>query len=77
MYPFGQGFQGNRHLDDGQAIAKAEVNATAEGNVGKGILPVDVEFFGVFEQRLVVIGGAEGEENLGAAGILYPASSLS
>lgn len=62
----GQGFYGNRRLDDGQSIAKAEVNATAEGNVGAGILAVDVESFRIVEQRLVVISGAEGEENLGA-----------
>ena len=73
----GQGFQGNRRLDDGQAIAKAEVNTTAEGNVRAGILAVDVESFRIVEQRLVVISGAEGEENLGAAGILYPANSVS
>lgn len=73
----GQGFQGDRRLDYREAIAETEMNAPTEGNVGAGILAVDVEGFGLIEQRLVVIGRAEREEYLRAAGVWYPVNFVS
>ena len=65
-----QGFQSHGGLEHREPIAETEVDAPAESDVVAGIGPAKVEFLRILEERLIMMRGAERDEDLGARGNL-------